>query len=80
MFRMTRSTSIASRQPTETSRYVVCLSNRGYAASLVVRRLYRVIDDPVAAKRGLVRVIDESREDFLYPKTNETQDDILRQF
>ena len=52
----------------ETSQCVVCLSNRGYAASLVVRRLYRVFDDPAAARRGLVRVIDESGEDYLYPK------------
>jgi hypothetical protein len=52
----------------ETSRYVVCLGNRGYAASLVTRRLYRVIEDPAAARRGLVRVVDESGEDYLYPK------------
>lgn len=53
---------------TEIPRYVVCLSSRGYAASLVVRRLYRVLDDPAAARRGLTRVVDESGEDYLYPK------------
>jgi len=52
----------------EPTQFAVCLSNRGYAASLVVRRLYAVIDDPVAARRGLVRLIDESGEDYLYPK------------
>jgi len=52
----------------EMSRYVVCLSNRGYTASLVVRRLYCVLDDPAAARRGLMRVVDESGEDYLYPK------------
>jgi len=48
-------------------KYVVCISNRGYRASLVVRRIYRSISDPQAAKRGLVRVVDESGEDYLYP-------------
>ncbi|MBM4035369.1 MAG: hypothetical protein FJ291_26805 [Planctomycetes bacterium] len=48
-------------------RYVLCLRNDGYEASLVVRRLYRRIADPHAARRGLVRVIDESGEDYLFP-------------
>ncbi len=47
--------------------YVVCLSNRGFRASLVSRRIYRSLSDPEAAKRNLVRVIDESGEDYLYP-------------
>ena len=47
--------------------YVVCVSNRGYRASLVVRRIYRAKPDPQAAKHGLVRVVDESGEDYLYP-------------
>ena len=51
----------------EMSRYVVCLSNRGYTASLVVRRLYQALDDPAAGRRGLMRVVDESGEDYLYP-------------
>jgi hypothetical protein len=45
----------------------VCLRNRGYAASLEVRKLYRVLKDPEAAANGLIRVIDESGEDYLYP-------------
>jgi hypothetical protein len=47
--------------------YVVCLSNRGYRASLVIRRIYRNLPDPDAAKRSLLRVVDESGEDYLYP-------------
>lgn len=50
------------------TRYVVCVANRGYRVSLVVRRLYRVIPDKNADRRGLVRVVDESGEDYLYPK------------
>jgi len=47
--------------------YVVCLSNRGYRESLVVRRIYRSVTGPYAVKRNLVRVIDESGEEYLYP-------------
>ena len=50
------------------TQYVVCIANRGYRVSLVVRRLYRVIPDKDAAQRGLVRVVDESGDDYLYPK------------
>jgi hypothetical protein len=48
--------------------YVLCLSNRGYGASLVVRRLYERLTDPEAAKRGLLRIVDESGEDYLFPE------------
>lgn len=50
------------------SQYVLCVSNRGYRASLLVRRIYRMKVDPQAAKHGLVRVVDESGEDYLYPE------------
>lgn len=51
------------------SRYVVCVSDGGYRASLVVRRIYRVVQDAAARKRGLIRVIDESGEDYLFPRS-----------
>mgnify|MGYP001569065111 CR=1 FL=1 len=47
---------------------MVCVANQGYRASLVVRRIYRVVPDRKAAERGLLRVVDESGEDYLYPK------------
>jgi len=47
--------------------YVVCISNRGYQASLVSRRIYQSMPDPEAAKRSLIRVVDETGEDYLYP-------------
>ncbi len=50
------------------SKFVVCLSNEGYAASLEPRKIYRTKPDPKADKLGMVRVIDESGEDYLYPK------------
>ena len=49
------------------SHFVVCLSNRGHRASLVVRRLYRALPDPFADAHGMLRVVDESGEDYLFP-------------
>ncbi len=48
--------------------FVVCVANVGYEASLIVRRLYATIPDPEAETHGLLRVIDESGEDFLFPR------------
>ena len=50
-----------------TEGFAVCLRNRGYAASLEVLELYPVVSDPDAAANDLIRVIDESGEDYLYP-------------
>jgi len=54
-------------RPKGEPQYVLCVRNDGYEASLVTRRLYRQIADPEAARRGLLRVIDESGEDYLFP-------------
>ena len=47
--------------------YVLCLRNDDYAASLEPRKLYPVLPDVAAEKHGLIRVVDESGEDYLYP-------------
>jgi len=47
--------------------FVVCLRNSGFGASLEVRKLYPFIKDPDAEANNLIRVIDESGEDYLYP-------------
>ena len=49
--------------------FVVCLQNKGYEVSLEPRKLYQVLPDPDAARHGQLRVIDESGEDYLYPKS-----------
>ncbi len=49
------------------AQFVICMRNDGYAASLEVRKIYRALPDIDAAKHGLLRVIDESGEDYLYP-------------
>ena len=51
------------------SKLVVCLSNVGYEASLERRKLYGILPDPEAKKHKLLRVIDESGEDYLYPES-----------
>jgi hypothetical protein len=48
-------------------RFAVCIRNSGYLASLELRKLYEVVDDPVAEQDDMIRVIDESGEDYLYP-------------
>lgn len=47
--------------------FVLCIDNGGYLASLEPRKVYQTLSDPIAADRGLLRVIDESGEDYLYP-------------
>lgn len=53
----------------EHSRFVVCVKNRGFAASLELRKVYRVVPDPAAEGHRLMRVVDESGEDYLFPET-----------
>ena len=52
---------------TKTQGFAVCLRNSGFGASLEVRKLYPVVADPDSEMSGLIRVIDESGEDYLYP-------------
>jgi hypothetical protein len=46
--------------------YAVCINNDGYKASLEVGKLYQLIADEAAEGDGMVRVIDESGEDYLF--------------
>ncbi|MGA9507313.1 MAG: hypothetical protein WBV55_01570 [Candidatus Sulfotelmatobacter sp.] len=49
-------------------RFVACIKNKNYAASLELRKLYQVVADKMATKLHQLRVIDESGEDYLYPE------------
>jgi hypothetical protein len=49
------------------NRYVVCVKNRDYPASLELRKIYKVVPDKPAAGHGLLRILDESGDDYLYP-------------
>src|SRR5438128_8883551 len=46
--------------------FAVCINNTGYPASLEAGKLYQVLPDVEAEKHGLIRVIDESGEDYGY--------------
>lgn len=48
-------------------RYLLCVTNEGFPASLESRKLYQHLPDSASEQRGFVRVIDESGEDYLYP-------------
>lgn len=50
------------------SQFVICIENSEYPASLEKRKIYEVVEDSEAAKLGQLRVVDESGEDYLYPK------------
>jgi hypothetical protein len=52
-----------------TKQFALCLDNTDYRASLIPGKVYRVLPDPRAAKDDLVRIIDESGEDYLYHKS-----------
>ena len=51
------------------TKLAVCVANTGYEVSLERRKIYSVLTDSVAKKHKLVRVVDESGEDYLYPET-----------
>lgn len=53
----------------DTTRFAICIHNGEYAGTLELRKVYEVLEDPVAAKRDFVRVVDESGEDYLYPRS-----------
>ena len=51
----------------QSRRYVLCVRVGSYRASLEPRKVYRVLEDTAGERRSLLRVIDESGEDYLFP-------------
>jgi hypothetical protein len=51
-----------------TKPFVLCVDNGGYEASLIVGKVYRPLPDRKAAKDDLVRIVDETGEDYLFHK------------
>lgn len=47
----------------------VCVANDGYPTSLETRKIYVAVPDPAAEKHGMLRIVDESGEDYLYSNT-----------
>ncbi|HUE73106.1 MAG TPA: hypothetical protein VMP01_19635 [Pirellulaceae bacterium] len=52
----------------ERLRFLICVRNGDYPASLEPRKIYQQLADPDAADEDMVRVVDESGDDYLYPK------------
>jgi hypothetical protein len=51
------------------NKFAICIRNEGYLASLELWKVYRMLPDRRAAKDQLVRIIDESGEDYLYDQS-----------
>ena len=49
--------------------WVICVAHGGYAASLEPHKVYRLLPSPAGTPESLVRVVDESGEDYLYPRS-----------
>lgn len=47
--------------------WLVCVANKGYEIDLEPRKLYERVVDEAADQKGLVRIIDDSGEDYLFP-------------
>ena len=58
----------AQAKQTQAKQLVVCIKNEGYRASLEKRKIYVALRDAAAEKHGLLRIVDESGEDYLFPK------------
>jgi len=65
--RKSSKSNASPRRNAKPKSFVLCVRNHGYPASLEARKLYCVIRDASAVKHGLLRVVDESGEDYLYP-------------
>jgi len=60
-------TSTRSRRSTRPDRrFVVCIRNDGYEASLEHNKIYEILPDRDAERIGDLRVVDESGEDYLF--------------
>jgi hypothetical protein len=54
------------KRPSRADRFVVCVRNDDYVASLERHKIYAVVPDADAERDGDLRVVDESGEDYLF--------------
>jgi hypothetical protein len=55
---------------TPSKSFALCIDNSDYRASLIPGKVYPVVPDPQGAKDELIRIVDESGEDYLYHKSH----------
>ncbi len=48
--------------------FAVCINNDSYTVSLERHKIYRVLPDSEAIEDRELRIIDESGEDYLFPR------------
>ena len=51
-----------------TTKYVICVANDGVEVSLEIGKVYRHVPEEKSCPKSMVRVIDESGEDYLFPR------------
>jgi hypothetical protein len=51
-------------------KFALCIDNTDYKASLIIRKVYEILPDEKGAEDDLIRIIDESGEDYLYHKSH----------
>lgn len=66
------------------AQYVMCITNRGYLFDLTVHKVYKIIPDPKAEQRKLIRIVDDSGEDYLHSASRfvsvELSEEAVRKF
>lgn len=55
------------KKPAE-RRFALCIENSD-CEDLEKRKIYQILPDDEATQEGYLRVVDESREDYLYPES-----------
>ncbi len=54
------------------SEFLICISNEGNPASLIVGKVYRRLPDPEAERYGMIRIVDEDLSEpdgYLFPRS-----------
>jgi hypothetical protein len=47
-------------------KYVMCINSKGYPLDLTLHKVYKVISDPEGEEVGMIRIVDDSGEDYLH--------------
>lgn len=57
------------KKTTKRKHFALCIDNTDYQASLVPGKIYRLLKDAKASKDDLIRIVDESGENYLSHKS-----------
>lgn len=52
------------------TQFAICIKNDDYPSSLQLWRVYQVLPDEKAARHKMIRVIDESGDDYLFSSSS----------